>query len=95
MIPTTVTINDECPFECRGVGAKTARNYEAQFFGRVRSDAPKCERRRTVSLLRKGKPGEGFQRIARTKSDPDGDWRIIRDDKPGFTDYMVKVKEVR
>ncbi len=86
-IKTTVTINDECPFDCR--------NYKAQFFGKVRSDESSCERRRTVVLLRKGKPGQGFLKIDQTKSDRNGNWEVVRHDKPGFTDYMVKVKEVR
>ena len=86
-VKTTVTINDECAFDCR--------NYTARFFGKVRADKPTCERRRKVILLRKGKPGEGFQKIGDTKSDGSGNWEMIRNDKPGFTDYMVKVKEVR
>ena len=86
-VKTTVTINDECSFDCR--------NYTARFFGKVRADKPTCERRRKVILLRKGKPGEGFQKIGDTKSDASGNWEMIRIDKPGFTDYMVKVKEVR
>ena len=86
-VKTTVTINDECSFDCR--------NYTARFFGKVRADESSCERRRKVILLRKGEPGEGFQKIGDTRSDRSGNWEMIRNDKPGFTDYMVKVKEVR
>jgi len=91
-IKTTVTINDQCSFDCRSIGR---RNYTVTFLGKVKSDKSKCERGRTVILLRKGKPGEGFLKIGHTKSDDQGDWEMIRTDKPGFTDYMVKVKEVR
>jgi hypothetical protein len=92
---TTVTINDRCSFECRSAGAGATRNYVAHFYGRVSSDEAKCERGRKVILMRKGKPTEGFQAIAKTTSQRDGDWKIELDNKPGFTDYVAKVKEIR
>jgi hypothetical protein len=92
-VDTRVTIKDECSFACRTPA--TQRNYTVTFFGKVKSDESPCVAKRKVSLLRKGKPGEGFLKIDSTKSDGDGDWEIIRSDKPGFTQYMVKVKEVR
>lgn len=92
-VATEVTINDRCSFDCRA--ALPRRNYTVDFFGKVRSEAPQCERRRQVRLYRRASSGPGYELIGKTESNGDGDWKITRTDKPGFTNYLVKTKAVR
>ena len=86
-VATEITINDRCAFDCRAVAPR--RNYTVDFFGKVRSDVPKCERRRKIGLYRRASGG-GFDLIGTTRSDAEGRWEITRNDKPGFTKYLVK-----
>lgn len=96
-VKTRVTIEDNCTFgDCR-VAHGARRNYTATFFGEVRSRADRCERRRTVSLYRQvpNRGGKLFAKIDSTRSERNGSWEIVRDDKPGFTDYFVRVTRDR
>ena len=93
-VKTRVTINDDCGgFTCRPA-ARAQRNYTATFFGKVKSRVARCERRRTVDLYRQVlmRRGSAFSKIDSTQSEPDGDWEIVRNDKPGFVDYFVRVR---
>ncbi len=92
-VDTRITINDSCGFACRTAAPR--RNYTVEFFGKVKSDAPECERRRKVGLYRRATSGSGYDLIERTESNGEGRWQITRTDKPGFTNYRVKTKEAR
>jgi hypothetical protein len=99
-VKTKVTIKDGCfvvgsdeeAFECR-MAARGRRNYDARFKGRVKSDEPKCERNRkvTVILVEQDLPGRGDETgpIGTARSDENGRW-VFTDDKPGFGDYIAK-----
>ena len=87
-VATEITINDRCSFDCRATSAR--RNYTFDFYGKVKSRAPRCERRREVKLYRRAASGPGFELIGETESDGDGNWEMTRTDKPGFTKYLVK-----
>lgn len=92
-VNTSVTIEDSCTFgDCRAAH-RARRNYTATFFGRVRSRLDRCERRREVKLYRRVviRGVEQFEEIDSTRSKRSGRWEIVRDDKPGFTDYFVRV----
>ena len=90
-VATKITINDSCSFDCR---AASHRNYTAEFFGKVKSEAAVCERRRQVRLFRRAASGPGYELIGETESDGDGNWGMTRTDKPGFTKYLVKTSAV-
>jgi hypothetical protein len=93
-VKTRVTINDDCSFGACRAEARARRNYTATFFGRVRSREARCERNRTVDLYREvtARGGATYSKIDTTRSGSNGAWEIVRDDKPGFVDYFVRVR---
>lgn len=94
-----VTIKDSCASHpaissCR-IAAR--RNYTAVFKGRVTSDAPRCERGRTVKVIlvepkptRRGTPTT----VGTVRSNENGRWRL-ETDKPGEGEYVAKVTRKR
>ncbi len=97
---TRVTLKDDCPspfiVSCRTLAR---RNYVATFKGRLVSDKPSCERRRTVKLIRVASkpPGDDPEVIATVKSDAQGRWRFetAPESKPGDGEYVAKATRRR
>ena len=75
---------------------RARRQYDGRFHGRVKSDAPACERRRKVKLIYKRaiKPRGAPEVVAAVKSDSQGRWEY-EEVKPGFGIYVAKATKKR
>ncbi len=98
---TRVTISDRCTdysnqpvFNCRSA-PRAQRNYRAVFSGRVKSRESKCERRRKLVLFRQDGKAPTYSQHSTVKSKPNGSYKFVIDNKPGFVKYFVRAKGVR
>ena len=100
-VRTNVVLKDSCSNDggavsCRQVPRR--RNYTARFHGRVRSEVDRCERNRTIKLIRTyttppGRRGDPTVE-ATTKTDENGRWEVILD-KPPWGIYLAKATRKR
>jgi hypothetical protein len=99
-VRATVTIEDRCnvygtdeeAFTCR---VAPRRNYTAVFFGEVRADRARCERRRRVVVFREKVKTDTFAKLGEGRADAGGAWEVRNDTKPGFVRYFAKAPRVR